>query len=170
MKKLCLVLVALILSAASARAVDTVVLTTNNQISCPAPKGGSSTTKIALTEWNWGSSFPVAGSGVGVLNITQVSIGKEFDQCTTPMLSAYLAGTRLGTVLIEQERTVSSTTAPLAEVTLTNAYFASYGLGGSTSGPPSEQWTLAFDKICVTFYKLNANGTTTAGTPVCYGN
>jgi type VI protein secretion system component Hcp len=166
MKKLCLSLLPLCLSAAMAHAADTVTMTTSNQIAC----SGQSTNTISLTAWQWGTSSTVASNGLGKPSLSSITLSKSFDDCSAPMLNALFAGTRLTSILIEQAKPSGNTTAPLAEITLTNAYITSYSVGGSSASSPTESWALSFDKICVTTYGQTATGQSSAGSTVCYGS
>jgi type VI protein secretion system component Hcp len=169
MKKLSLVLALLCLVAVKAKAADTVSMTTNNQIKCT----GQSSNSITLTGWSWGSAAPVSSSALGIVigkvNPSQITLNKVFDPCSTPMLTIYFNDGRLGTVVIEQYKSNGINTLPVAEVTLTNAYIASYSVGGTSSSPASETWTLSFDKVCVTTYGVTPTGASQAGTTACYG-
>jgi type VI protein secretion system component Hcp len=159
MKKLCLGVVLLGVCAAMANG-ETITMTTNNQIKCASPPA-----TINLTSWQWGSAAQInpANGLVAKINLSQVVLTKTFDGCTSNMLNAYFDNKKLSTVVIEQTKVVSGSTVIVAEVTLTNAFFSNYNVGGSTTSPASESWALSFDKICVATYPGSANSQT-----VCY--
>jgi type VI protein secretion system component Hcp len=171
MKKLCLFLFLFCLGSVTAHGADTITMTTAGQISCPSAGTAPASTTIHLTSWSWGSSDTTTASGAaGKVVLSQISLSKPFDACTARMLDLYFLGTSLGTVTIEQlAPNGASAPAPLAELTLTNAVFASYGVGGSTTAAAAENWTLSFDKICVTTYGVSPTGQSQAGTTICYG-
>ena len=169
MKKLSLVLALLCLIAVKAQAADTISMTTGNQIRCT----GQSSNSITLTGWSWGSTAPVSSSNLGIVigkvNLSQITLNKVFDPCSTSMLTIYFDDGKLGTVVIEQFKPNGFNTVPVAEVTLTNAYIDSYSVGGTSSSPASETWTLSFDKVCVTTYGVTPTGGSQAGATTCNG-
>lgn len=163
-------LVCLVFCALAAHAADTVVMTTKNLIVCDGQLANSNT--ITLSSWSWSTSSPdVIGTGAAKTPaLSQISLAKVFDKCTSSMLDAYFGKKVIATVVIEQAKAgPSATTVPLAEVTLTNAYIASYGIVGNTTTEATETWTLSFDKICVTTYGQLPDGAAGPGTTVCYG-
>jgi type VI protein secretion system component Hcp len=166
MRKFCLVFALLCLGVAKANAVQTIAMTTNNQIVCT----GQTSNSITLTSWSWGTTdIGISPSGTGgKVTLSQVMVSKAFDGCSPAMLKIYFGDGRLGTVLIEQKKTQGTTALPVAEVTLTNAVIAAYTVGGSSSNAASETWALSFDKVCVTTYGVTATGASQAGTTVCY--
>jgi len=168
MKKFCLFLLLFSLGAAKVQAADTIAMTLSNSITCT----GASSNTIQLNSWSWGSNEQLSGALLtGKLSLAQLSFNKVFDSCSDPMLKLYFMDTTLGTVTIQQSRSTGSATPQvLAVVTLNNAFFSSYGVGGTPSSPAAEYWALSFDKICVNIYKQSTTGQTTPGTQVCYAN
>jgi type VI protein secretion system component Hcp len=111
----------------------------------------------------------IGSAAAKVPALSQIAFAKSFDKCTSSMLQAYFEKKVISTVVIEQSKPgPSATLIPLAEVTLTNAYIASYGIVGNTTTEATETWTLSFDKICVTTYGQLPDGAPGPGTTVCY--
>jgi type VI protein secretion system component Hcp len=162
-----LVPVVLVVCALPSRAATDLVSMTVSGLKCS--NTGSSPTTISLDSWAWGTANPTAASGAGMLALNQLTVTKVFDVCSPDMLDLYLTESKLGTVTLTQARSTGNGTNPvLAEVVLTNAWFASYRVGGSQISPASETWALSFDKICVTTNTQNPDGSVKQGTPVCY--
>jgi type VI protein secretion system component Hcp len=162
MRKLRLFLpVALVLCALPSWAANSINMTVSG-LNCSVA-GSQSPTAISLDSWTWGNQDDPT---TGAPDLSQLSVVKTFDICSPDMLNFYLSETKLGTVTLTQTRAGSS--AILSEVVLTNAWFASYTVGGSATSPASETWTLSFDKVCVTINGLNSDGTIKQGSQVCY--
>jgi len=156
----------LLLYALPARASDIIDMTVSG-LNCSG--NGSTPTAITLSGWSWGSTdTPPAGiASSGKIALSQFTVQKSFDTCSPDMLNLYLSETRLGTVTLSQTRNTAEHPV-VAQVVLTNAWFASYSVGGSQTSPASETWTLSFDKVCVSLYTQNPNGTSKLGSTVCY--
>ncbi|MGB8259640.1 MAG: type VI secretion system tube protein Hcp [Terracidiphilus sp.] len=173
MKRLSLFLLLLSLGVAAGRAAENITMTTNGQIGCPGAPPVPSTTTISLASWNWGSNdtFSPGAAGGYKLTLSQIALTKQFDACTTAMLGAYFKGAPIKSVEIDQSKTTngSAPPVPVAKVVLTNAFLASYGVGGTADSPATEFWTLSFEKICVTTYGQTVTGQSDPGTTVCYG-
>jgi type VI secretion system secreted protein Hcp len=124
---------------------------------------------IVLQSIHWGIHVDVAttvgASGnrlsAGKITPSDVSIQKEFDGASVPLLNLAFAGSNQPTAVIAVTQQASNTGEKYLEYTLTNVIISSFSQGAGASGTPTDSFTLNFTKC-----NIIASPTGTDGTPV----
>jgi len=110
--------------------------------------------------FSWGSSTPTSiGTGTGLPSgkpsLSDVSIAKFFDSCSTALFQFAALGKQFPRLVLVQTDSMGNTTL---EMVLSNVFVDSYQLGvASGGGNPTEAVSFAFKQLQVT----GANGATT---------
>jgi type VI protein secretion system component Hcp len=90
------------------------------------------------------------------------------DVCSEKLIKTFLSGTVIPSMTLIQYQTSAAGPYAAATVTLTNAYVASWSVGGAASYLPSEAVSFLFSKMCVATISLNATGQMQVRQEVCY--
>jgi type VI secretion system secreted protein Hcp len=125
---------------------------------------------IVLQSIHWGIhvdvSATVGSSGsrlsAGKITPSDVSIQKDFDTASVPLLKLAFGGTTQTSpvvIVVTQQATDVGTT--YLKYTLTNVIVSSFSQGGGSSGSPSDTFTLNFTQI-----EIAASPTDSAGNPI----
>lgn len=97
-----------------------------------------------------------------------VVVTKEIDASTPKLQESIAKGERLATAVIDFTRSSDAKQGTYLKYELKNVIITSYAFNGEASGDPlpTDQVSLNFEEIKVTYYPQNRDGT--SGTPVSY--
>ncbi len=121
---------------------------------------------IPVDSLHWGvendahTTVGVAASRMGAGKVTphDVSMSKEMDQSSVPLMKLVFAGTNQSTARIVVTQSTDTGDAYL-EYTLTNAIVSSFQTAASSEGVPTENFSINFTKIEVKANPTDATGT-----------
>ena len=123
-----------------------------------------STTEIPdeIKSFTFGGTDSVGALGAsGKVTLQNFVISKGFDDCSAPLITAFLTSEPMSTVTIYAIKSVGiGGAAPYLTITLKNVIISQYTLTGADE-MPSEQISLAFSTASVTAPKASGSGTTT---------
>ncbi len=121
----------------------------------------------ALT-WSIGGTDPGTISRPAAVSLQALNITKSMDACSEKLIRDFVAGTFIPSLTLIQYRTSGGQPYASATVTLTNAYVASWSVGGTASAVPTEQLAFTFGKMCVSTISQSATGQLQPPQKVCY--
>lgn len=128
-------------------------------LTCTTPVG---TGTFRALSWTFGASQPATSTAtggstsVGKVNIQNLSIVKDFDECSPKLFAAVTSGQKLTTVTLTQTDAGGKTI--LMTVKLQTVGITQFQLGGSpTSDHPGEQISFSFARITVTNNQNNVS-------------
>jgi type VI secretion system secreted protein Hcp len=124
---------------------------------------------VVLTSVHWGIhvdvSTTVGASGnrlsAGKITPSDVSMQKEFDLATVPLLKLAFAGTNTATATIAITQQATNSGAAYLTYTLTDVIVSSFNQGSGADGTPTDSFTLNFSKV-----EIKASPTDMTGQPV----
>ena len=134
---------------AKAAASHSIIVVKLNGLNCTTKAG---TNMFDVLAWSWGASNSGSvhvggGAGAGKANIQDLSVSKNFDQCSPVLFGAVSLGTHLKDVTLTQEDGKGNV---LLTVTMTEVAVSSWSIGGTVSTElPSENVTFNFAKVCI---------------------
>jgi type VI protein secretion system component Hcp len=110
-----------------------------------------------------------AQSSIRPPSLSDLSVAKNFDACSEPLIRLFLGSTVIPTVTLIQYSTGSGE-RPFAAltITLTNAIMTSYEVTGAPDVHPTQVLLLTYKKVSVISISQNPDGTTQAPVTVCY--
>jgi type VI secretion system secreted protein Hcp len=126
-----------------------------------------------VMSWSFGSNHPVwgdpsagTGQGMGRVDFTDFSFSKALDAATDDLLKAMWAGTHFATVKFEARRAgAKGAKYTYLAVELNEAIVTNYSVGGGGDGTPTENWSIKFGKIKVTYFPQKDDGSQDAQQP-----
>jgi type VI secretion system secreted protein Hcp len=125
---------------------------------------------VDILAWSWGASnsgstHVSAGSGAGKANFQDLSFTKYQDSASAPLMIALAKGTHLTEVILTM-RKAGDGQKPFYVITLGDVLVSSISLGGSGGEDRlTENVTLNFGNINITYSSQSATGAVTPGTP-----
>ncbi len=130
-------------------ASHSIIVVKLNGLSCTTTAG---TNMFDALSWSWGASNSSSvttgsGAGAGKANIQDLSVQKDFDQCSPVLFGAVVNGRALADVTLTQEDHKGNI---LLTVKMTHVLVSSWQIGGSTTSElPMEAVTFSFEKVCI---------------------
>ena len=122
-------------------------------------------TPDGINSFTFGGTDPVSATGGGKLTLQNFVISKGFDNCSAPLITAFLTSEVMPTVSIYAKRSdgvAGQVPTPYLTITLKNVIISQYTLTGAPDGSNlGEQISLAFASASVTALKADGSGTTT---------
>jgi type VI protein secretion system component Hcp len=100
--------------------------------------------------------------------LDDLSVGKSFDDCSSPLIKLFLGSTIVPTVTLIQYGTGDNTRTPVLTITLTNAVMTSYEVTGAPEIRPTEVLTFTYKSVCISSASQKLDGTYKPPVTVCY--
>ena len=156
---------AFLLLVAPALAQNNLIVNILGDNTCSTAKGEPGFNALS---WSIGGSDAGTITKSGIVNLQYLSITKYMDACSEKLIKDFLSGTFITSMTLIQYQTSAAGPYAAATVTLTNAYVASWSVGGAASYTPSEAVSFSFSKMCVATISLSASGQMQPPQKVCY--
>jgi type VI secretion system secreted protein Hcp len=116
----------------------------------PSNKGG-----IDILSFSWGATNTAtpggSGGGAGKVTLQDFRFVTALGAHSVAMMLAAEDGTTLQTAIFSVEAVVGGRVTPFMKWTLSDALISSYQTGGSGGDQPTESFSLAFQKIDVSY-------------------
>lgn len=100
--------------------------------------------------------------------LDDLSVGKSFDECSSPLIKLFLGSTIVPTVTLIQYGTGDNAKKPILTITLTNAVMTSYEVTGAPAIRPTEVLTFTYKSVCISSVSQNQDGSFKPPVTVCY--
>ena len=157
------------LAAAPALAQTGSVLVNVNNISCTnlAGKTGFEATAYSLGGTVKPKKSDTADSAKPPA-LDDLSVGKAFDECSSPLIKLFLGSTVVPTVTLIQYGTGDLAKTPILTITLTNAIMTSYEVTGAPEVRPTEVLTFTYKSVCISSLGQNPDGSLKPPVTTCY--
>ena len=159
MKKLLNALMLLAATAAAALAQESITIKFDavNGAVCSSRAGAGT---FAAQSWSFGASNQsiqtTGGQGTGKAQLTNLTIAKQLDECSTQLFGMSVQGTRINRLVLTQ--TDASGRITVTTVELNNAFVSSYQVTGNlNNATPVEMVSFSFAKITLTYQGGSGN-------------
>ena len=117
---------------------------------------------IDITSFEQGASASSSSGGTGrsraAAQFSDIKIRKGVDAASPKLAEALAQGKAFSSVKLQLTANLGGTRATYYEVELKSVRVTSYQLGGSVDGVPTEELSLNFEEIKVTYTKYDAKG------------
>ena len=118
---------------------------------------------IDITSFEQGASSPSSsssrtGRSRAAAQFSDIKITKGLDAASPKLAEALAQGKAFSRVKLQLTASLGGTRTTYYEVELKNVRITSYQVGGSADGAPTEELSLNFEEIKVTYTKHDANG------------
>ena len=154
-----------LLLVAPALAQSNLIVNIPGDNTCSTAKGEPG---FNASSWSTGGSDAGTIIKAGIVSLQSLNITKNMDACSEILIKDFLSGTFISSMTLIQYQNSAAGPYAAATVTLTNAYVASWQVGGSASYTPTESVSFSFGKMCVATISLSATGQPQAPQKVCY--
>jgi type VI secretion system secreted protein Hcp len=129
--------------------------------------------EISVLSWSWGAAQTSSvssggGSAAGKASVADLSIMKNYDNASVPLLKSLLAGKHIGNGTLTANKSGSTDGGkPFLKVTFTELFVTSVQSSGS-SEVPTESVSFSYKSIKIEYSKQNDKGVLTASGSVTY--
>jgi type VI protein secretion system component Hcp len=101
-------------------------------------------------------------------SLSELSVAKNFDACSEPLIRLFLGSAVIPVVTLIQYSSGGKEQFAALTITLTNAVMTSYEVTGAPDVHPSEVLLFTYKKVCVASISQNPDGSTQPPVTVCY--
>ena len=148
-----------------------VVVNVGGAVNCVSTKGESG---FDATSYSLGGSEATSkvgssgsGAGAGKLDLSDLTINKNFDACSEQLIRSFLSGKFIPTLTLIQYSAGERPFAALT-ITLSTAIINNYQVTGAPDVRPTESLAFTYNKVCVKSVSQKPDGTLESPVTVCY--
>jgi type VI secretion system secreted protein Hcp len=147
-----------------------VVVNVGGAVNCVSTKGESG---FDATSYSLGGTEATSkvgsssGAGAGKLDLSDLTINKNFDACSEQLIRTFLAGKVIPTLTLIQYSAGEHPFAALT-ITLSTAIINDYQVTGAPDVRPTESLAFTYNKVCVKSVSQKPDGSLESPVTVCY--